>query len=352
MRFDVYKFYEELTRLRVPIRLDAGDPDIPPHPEIVEVLRRELENLSYAPASGIMELKERIAELHGVDVNEVAVVPGSKAAIAALIHASRKTCMIAPYWPGYKAAAELFGKETLVLEASPSEGWVPRFDDIRDLESDVDTLIVNYPNNPTGAVIGPREARELAEIADDKGLILVSDEAYRDIVFEGDGIIMANFRVEKTVSVYSFSKTFSLPGLRIGYAVGDPSIISKIVKFVSSTYTSVPIFAQKAAIKALELLDEVAESVRRVYRNRLELFKRYVDKSKFHFVEPKGTFYVFLRVRTGISGRELALRLARRGVGVFPGEAFGSKYSEYVRVSLTRPAEEIRRALEIMSEEA
>ncbi len=349
MEFDIYEFFAELNRRRVPIRLDAGQPDLPPHPEILETLRKEIHQLGYASPRGIDELRERIAEIHGVEPREVVVSPGSKAAIAAMIHASRQLGLVSPSWPGYKVAADLFGRRVSLTEASPEENWLPSF---AELNRNIDTLIVNYPHNPTGAVLTREKLKELINLAEDRGLILVSDEAYRDYTYRGEELVMIDHRFEKTISIYSFSKTFSLPGLRIAYAVGDPELVNHVYRFVKAAFTSVPVFAQKAALKALELRDEIARRIKTVFLERLKVFRENLDPRVFDYVEPRGTFYVFVRVKTGLKGSQLAWKLAEKGVGVFPGEAFGDKYSNYIRVSLTRPAGEIALAARVMNEVA
>ncbi len=349
MGFDIYEFFAELSRMNIPIRLDAGQPDLPPHPEILETLKREIYNLGYAPSRGLDELRQRIAEIHGVEPREVVVTPGSKAAIAAAIHAARTVGIVAPSWPGYRVAAGFFGRRVSLLKARPEEDWLP---DFTLLDKRVDTLVVNYPHNPTGAVLAGDKLRELLDVAEDRGLVLISDEAYRDYTYSGGELVMIDHRFEKTLTVYSFSKTFSLPGLRIAYAVGDPELVDRVHWFVKAAYTSVPIFAQKAALKALELREEVAEKVRAVMLERIRVFKDSLDPGVFEYREPRGAFYMFLRIRTGVRGSELARKLAGRGVGVFPGEAFGKEYADYIRVSLTRPAGELALAAKIMSEVA
>lgn len=281
-------------------------------------------------------------------MREVAVVPGAKAAVAALTHAARRVGVITPHWQGYVVAAKLFGRDVKFLEAKPEARWLPRFEGL----GDADTLIVNYPNNPTGAVLTEPALKELLDVAEDRGITLVSDETYRDIVFEGDPLVMIDRRLEKTVSIYSFSKTFSLPGLRVGYVVGDPELIDVVAKFVAATYTSVPVFAQLAALKALEVRDEVVKLVRDEYFRRAKAFCSALSRKRFDFIEPRGAIYVFVKIGTGVDGVELARRLLREGVAVFPGAAFGERFRDYVRVSLTAPEGVLARVAKLMGEVA
>ena len=353
MRFDLYQFYEYLFSRKLRIRMDAGDPDIPPPQGIVRVLEREVHRLSYAPPGGLPELREAIADFHGVDREEVVVVPGAKAAIAAVIARSGMVGLIAPFWPGYAAAARVMGSSVKVIHADRSSGWMVDVDEFSRLAGMVDTVIVNYPNNPSGAVLDKSTASVFMDEARRRGALLVSDEAYRDIVFEGERLVLAELGVEGVVSVYSFSKTFSLPGLRVGYAVGDKEVIRWIRDFIAATFTGVPIYAQQAALAALDLWEERSRSVVEAYRRRVEIALRYVDREVFDVVRPRGTFYLFLRSKTGLDGVELAYRLADRGVGVFPGAAFGGdKYRGYVRVSLTQSPGVIVEGLRVLGEEA
>jgi len=353
LTFDIYSFYEYLTNSGARIRLDAGDPDHGPPSEVIEVLAREVrKGLGYTPASGLRNLREKIAEMHGVDVKEVVVTPGAKAAIAALINKSSRVGVFAPFWPGYGTAASFFGRALVAHRLSPESGWVPRYRDAESLAVKADLVLLNYPNNPTGAVINEVSAREIIEVFRDAGAVIVSDEAYRDIVFNGRSLVMAELESGSVVSVYSFSKTFALPGLRIGYVVGDPDLVEQVRRFIASTYTGVPRFAQAAALKALDLLGEYSRRVRKLYRERLNKVISYLDKELFEFTPPKGGLYLFLRIRCGLDGTSLAYRLARRGVGVFPGEAFGGReYRQYIRVSLTSPTETLLEGISAISEE-
>ena len=227
------------------------------------------------------------------------------------------------------------------------DGWLP---DFTAMNREVDTLIINYPNNPTGAVLTKDKVRELLDLASERGLTIISDEVYRDLVYEGEPFTILDYGLERAASIYSFSKTFSLPGLRLGYVVGDRSLIRCIGEFIKATYTSAPVFAQKAAVKALELRDEISERVRRIYRERVEAFTRTIDRSKFDFVKPSGGLYVFLKVKSGLSSLRLAYKLAEKGVGVFPGVAFGDAYDNYIRVSLTCPSPLVVKGAKMINE--
>jgi len=347
VKFNTYDFFNTLNKMKVSIRMDIGQVDIPSHPELLKVLKDEIHRLEYTSYRGISELREKIAEVHKVDISEVVVIPGAKFGIAAMIYRAKQVGLIAPYWPGYMLAIEFFKKQYSILETKLEERWQPRFDLI---DKRVDTLIINYPNNPTGITLSKDKVKELLDVASERKITIVSDEIYRDLIYDGNEFSILDYNIENAVSVYSLSKTFSMPGLRLGYAIGDKQLIEVIAKFIQATYTSAPVFAQKAAIRALELRESIARRLREIFRKRIELLKKHVDKEKFDYVPPSGAFYAFLKIKSGISGVDLAYKLMHRGVGVFPGIAFGDSYDNYIRISLVCPEHEIVEGLKRLNE--
>ncbi|MFP3295892.1 MAG: pyridoxal phosphate-dependent aminotransferase [Caldisphaera sp.] len=345
MKFDIYEFFSELSKNKAKIRMDAGDPDIEPNDVIINELIKNIKDLGYAPYKGLDELRDIIAEYHKVDIDNVIITPGSKAAISSLILFSKKVNLISPYWSGYEFSANLFKKQVSIINTKFEESWEP---DFNKAENDA-TLIINYPNNPTGKVISQKKVKELIDISLEKNLTIVSDEAYRDIVFDGFRFKLTDFILQNSVSVFSFSKTFSMPGLRLGYAVGDKQLINKIGEFIKANITSVPKFSQRAAIKALEMWEPIADQVKNTYYKRLTLFLNKINNKKFVYIRPSGTFYVFLKLN-GLSGTELAYALAKKGLGIFPGEAFGREFENFIRVSLTTKEENIPLAAELINE--
>ena len=347
---NVYDFYTYLNEKGVKIRLDAGEPDLPPPPAVLEAARSSIHELGYTDPRGIPELRERIAEYHGVDPGEVAVAPGSKHAIAAVMSAFREGVgLIAPYWAGYEVIARVFNVRIEVVHARLEDGWRPS---LTELPRGVKAVVINYPNNPTGATLSRDEAGELLDLAADNGVVVISDEAYRDIVYGGDRLVAVDYRIDNTVSIYSFSKTFSVPGLRIAYAVGDRKLVRRIIEFNQATITSVPVYAQKAALKALEIIEERSKHVSAVYGERARVVGERLRGSCLRFVEPRGALYYFIESPVD-DGTALAYRLADRGIGVFPGEAFGGpRYKRFIRLSLTAPIKELVWAVSVLREVA
>lgn len=158
---------------------------------------------------------------------------------------------------------------------------------------------------------------------------------------------MLDYTMENTVMVYSFSKTFSIPGYRIGYMVGDKEIIREAARYVQAVYTSAPKPVQAAALKALEIRGEVVERVRRTYMERIDAFEEH-GRGLLDFARPRGSMYIFARVNPPVDDIEFVYKLADQGVGVFPGSAFGDSYKGFIRITLTIDPGQVPRVIEAM----
>jgi|Deesub1362B_J571_1020462.scaffolds.fasta_scaffold00003_608 aspartate aminotransferase len=335
MNFNIHDFYDELNRLNVKYRLDAGQPDIPVDSRIIDALFDSLSKgeTKYVSAGGIVELREMLAEIHGVQVDEVIIGPGSKLLVASQIHNAQSIGIVRPFWPSYFGISRHFNKKTVFFDARFEDKWIPSFTEMRD----IDTLILNYPNNPTGIVLEKEILKSIVESAIDHNIKIVSDEVYRDITYNDKYCSILQFNYNNILFIHSFSKTFGMTGFRIAYAIGNKDIIKGIKKYLENTVTCIPMFIQRAAIKALEIKNEVTRYIRSIYLERLTKFRKSIDKSLYRYIVPDGAIYVFLSLdRLNISGVEMAYRLAKAGVGVFPGEAFGIK-QPFIRVALTEP---------------
>ncbi len=337
----MYELFDLYEKKKPEIRMDAGQLDIPPDSRIVEELRKFMDEFKYAPTSGLEELREKIAEIHGVEASETVVVPGAKFGVAALLHGVKDVTLIAPYWPGYRHIAELNEANLHIIKTSLERGWMPdgRFE-VKGV------LVINYPNNPTGVVADKRFLEFLREST--QGLI-VSDETYSDIYYDGKPASIIDLNFENCALVYSFSKTFSFPALRLGYVVAPRDIVKKVVEYVRATVTCVSPFIQRAAILALELKEEIGRRIREILYERVKMFSSVLDPCGFRFLEPKGAFYFFIDVEE--DGTVFSKRLLDRGVSVFPGEFFGG-YKTFVRASLTVPREKLVKAAKLFCEVA
>jgi len=293
-------------------RLDIGDPDLPPPPELLEALRKA-GDFRYGPVEGLPEFREAVASVFGVEPGEVVAVAGGRHGLAALMWVFRKRRLLTPtpYYPGYFDIAETFGLRLELVETD--ERWIPSF-------SGRGVYVVNYPNNPTGVVLPRERVRELVDAAE----FVISDEIYRDIVFEDFASPME--LSSSAAVVYSFSKVFSVPGLRIGAVIAPREVAREVARFIRATVNVPPTPAQKAVASVLDMLPRRRAQVSGVYRSRAELA---VKMLRFKLVKPGGAFYVFPHVGDDWRCFEKALAA---GVSTLPGSLYGRP--GYVRLAL------------------
>ncbi|MEM2122017.1 MAG: aminotransferase class I/II-fold pyridoxal phosphate-dependent enzyme [Candidatus Bathyarchaeia archaeon] len=350
------------------ISFGVGDPDLPPPEAYLENLKREAgvpSNHNYSFSKGEAELREAVAEWYkkrfGVNLNpdtEVTALIGSKEGLAniarAFINDGDRVLVPDPAYPVYRDGA------TVLSDGIPSplplledEEFRPRLEEIS--RTDAKMIYLNYPNNPTAAVVDEPFLERLVEIAFEKNLIVCYDNAYSEIVFDGykaPSILQVKDAKEIAVEFHSCSKTFSVTGDRIGFAVGNEKLISGLVEVKSQIDSGPPPFTQRAAAAALRNYwsGEYRIPLERnleMYAERREILVKGLNDLGFPCAKPKATFYVWAKC----PGRsmEFAAKLLRAGVVATPGAGFGEHGEGYMRFALTIDKERIREALERMS---
>ncbi|MEM2440564.1 MAG: pyridoxal phosphate-dependent aminotransferase, partial [Candidatus Bathyarchaeia archaeon] len=221
---------------------------------------------------------------------------------------------------------------------------------IEELEKLIDNktklIIFNNPNNPTSKVMNEKVVEEIVSLANEKGIKILADEVYADISFVNTKSIL-EYEGEHIV-VRSFSKTFAMTGWRIGYLIADKALTDKIIKLNQITLTNVPVFIQEAALKALELRNQIVKAMRESYQKRADLAYKILSDTKLKFTKPEAPFYVFPKL-DGLNSEMFTFNLLDKGVAVVPGTSFGN-YPEHFRISLTAPDNEIEIGLKIIAE--
>ena len=337
-----------------------GDPDLPPPKSVLRVAARavrDLGNCRYSTSRGEPELRESIARWmqlrFGVRVDpetEVAVLLGSKEGLAALPRAvvdpGEVVAVPDPGYPAYGAAAGLVGARIVRLPLESGRGWLPAWDR---LAVEPRLVYLNYPNNPTGAAIDRAALREAVDRARDGGWTLAYDNAYSEITFgptPAPSLLEIPGGREVGVEFHSLSKTFGVPGWRIGFAVGRPSVIAALVKLKAQSDSGAPLPLQRAASAALGLYRgrerpaEIEASVRE-YGRRLTKLSAALESAGAPAPVPAGGLYLWQRVARGIGTAFADRLLASSGILVTPGAAFGPAGDRYIRWAVTRPMEEI-----------
>ncbi|MFX1350752.1 MAG: aminotransferase class I/II-fold pyridoxal phosphate-dependent enzyme [Promethearchaeota archaeon] len=359
---------EELLKVRkkrgeMIIPLSIGDPDLPPPQFVVDSLIQEVKNPSnhkYPTSEGDREFREAVTNWYrdrfGVNLNpetEATALIGSKEGLSnvirAFINPGDRVLVPDPSYPVYAQGG------AILSDGVPVFAPLYEDDEFRPDFSEIDPkgakmIILNYPNNPTGATADISFLNRAVEYALENNLILAYDNAYSEITFDGynaPSILEIGDAKDVAIEFNSCSKTFNMTGDRIGFAVGNKKIISGLKKVKSQIDSGAPTFIQKAARMALESYKSgqpprFVEITRQTYKERRDVLVKRLREIGFSLKKPKGTFYVWVNVNR--ESIEFTRRMIDVGVVVTPGEAFGNYSRSYVRFALTRPKSEIEEA--------
>jgi len=339
------------------IHLEVGEPDFVPPKTVKDALTDAIEkgHYHYTEPRGVPKLREVLARSlnkkfnASVEEGQIIVTVGGRfavfLAISSLVNPGDEIVVIEPYWPAYRECAEFVNAKLRVLHTTLEDKWVP---DINKLDNMVNEnsrmLIINYPNNPTGKVLDEKILGKIVGIAKDNKLLLMSDEVYADYSFNKFSSIL-DYNYDKSILISSFSKGPAMTGFRVGYAVANTEIISKMVKLQAVALTSVAEPMQYAALSALD--NNVKENAK-VMKKRLSLISNRLKKMPVSFVEPEGAMYVFARVDLdGFNADEFTEKVLDDGLALTPGSGFGN-YPNFLRISAGQPENVIEEGMDIL----
>lgn len=337
------------------IRFNTGDPEQPTDPKFISAALAAMKKgkTKYASAAGEVELRARLAEMHGVRPENIVITPGSKWAVFAamwlLLKNGGNVVLPSPYWTSYGLIAKEINAEARFLKTGLEQDWQPDVDALAGLIDEKTRLIIlNSPNNPTSKIMDKKIFSSLLEIAAAKKIPVLSDECYAEISFKrSPSALDFDSGLEKNIVINSFSKTYAMSGWRIGYAILNKGLAAQFMRLNQMTITNVPVFIQEAALAALEKRSASAKKMRALYKRRANLAVRALSKTRLKFARPDAPFYLF--PRCGIDSEKLALELIGRGVAITPGAAFGD-YRNFFRLTLTLPDAEIKTGLRIIAD--
>ncbi len=330
------------------IHLELGEPDFPTPAHIVEAITPWLATgaVKYTLSRGMPVLREALAAKvtahNGIaaSADDIVVTPGATAAVLmamlACVAPGESVLIPAIGWPSYALAVELARGRPVRYPLLADDGYEPDLAALEELARGARLLVVNSPSNPTGAVYRPATMRALVELAERHDLLVLSDEVYEDLIFEGEHASPGAHDSTRVVSTYSFSKAYAMTGWRVGYAVGPRALIEAMVHVEEAMVACTSELAQRAALAALEGPQEVVTQMRDRYRERRDLVRDPLRKAGMLAREPSGAFYAILDVRALHEDSYAAARelLLQHRVGVAPGETFGPAGRGLVRISL------------------
>ena len=337
------------------IHLEIGEPNFSTPAHVVDAIAPWLATgaVKYTLSRGMPSLREalvaKLAVRNGVtaNVDQIVVTPGATTAVTvavlSFVEPGEGVLVPDPGWPTFSMAVNLAGGRVLRYPLLAEEGFEPDLDALEALAPQARVLIVNNPSNPTGTVYSPAIVQALVDLARRHDLLVISDEVYEDLVFDGDHVSAAIYDPDRVVTTFSFSKSYAMTGWRVGYAVGPRARIEPMVHVQEALVACASEVGQRAALAALEGPQDVVADMRLSYRRRWELVRPLVEEAGMLTCEPRGTFYALLGVSaigedTYAVARELLLEW---GVAVAPGETFGPRGRGLVRISLASSTDDL-----------
>lgn len=306
----------------------------------------------YAMVPGIDSLRAAVAERlqtrTGVATSfeNVLITAGGQAALfaafRALLDEGDRALFIDPYYATYPGTIRSVGGVPVPVKARSRDGFQPRFEEMDAQAKGAKAILINTPNNPTGAVYSRDTLEAVAELAQKHDLAVISDEVYDTQVWEGEHLsIRALPRMAaRTFTVGSMSKSHAMTGSRVGWLVGPDEAMAHVVNLLTNTNYGVAGFTQEAALHALELGEAFEEEIAAPFRRRRALAqKALAGQNAVRLLPPSGAMYLMLDIRaTGLTSAEFADRLLEeRHIAVMPGESFGTAAQGHVRVAMTIP---------------
>ncbi len=343
------------------INLGLGEPDFDPPPAVIDALCQAVQQgrNHYGPSAGLPALREKLAaryqDREPATTRENVLVTGSAtealmATALALYDPGDEVLVPNPGFVLYAPHARLAGAVPVPYSLTAASGFQP---DLEELEGLVTArsraLVVNSPSNPTGAVFPKATVDRLVAFADRHDLVIISDEVYEEIVYDGPAVSFWG-RSDKVVVVNSFSKMLATTGWRIGYAVAPKALAVEINKLHYHIMACPPTPAQYAVLAGLASSRPTRTMVEE-FRRRRALVTRLLDAIPgLRTVPPAGAFYAFPHFDWPATSTEVAGALLARGLITTPGDAFGSLGASHLRLSFAASREDLKRGLAILAE--
>jgi aspartate aminotransferase len=343
----------------------GGEPFFPTPESVKQALEQAVveDKTKYAPSSGILPLRKAIVEklrtrnlMHDVSVDDVIVTVGGAHALwvsfQAVLDAGDEVLVFSPYWTPIADMVQ-------AAEATPV--FVPTGEARREgLEKTLAkyatpatrAIYYNTPQNPSGIVFTREEAEAVAAFAQDRDLVVLADEAYEDLVYDGQHVSIASLpgMAERTISSYTFSKSYAMTGWRIGYAVAKEPFMTGLKKLVLYSTNGVATMVQYAGLAAMQIASSELERRRNEYRQRRDLLVNGLRSLGFECALPQGAFYAFpSSARVHADSREAAaIMLDTAHVATIPGVVFGAEGEGHLRFGYATGVEEIAAGLDAM----
>lgn len=349
---------EELRKKGINIiSFSVGEPDFSTPPAIIEAAYKAMleGKTHYTNSNGIEPLRIAIADKYKTEnkvkmtYKNVIVTPsklGLYMAIAAHINKNDEVLLPDPGWVSYPEMVKLNDGKPIYYKLDEDNGYTLNQESIKQkLNKNTKMILINSPSNPTGSILSLNDIKFLNDIAVDNSTLILSDEIYEKIIYDGKhvSIVSTDKNLEHSIIVNGFSKSYAMTGWRLGYLIASEPEIYQINKIQQQTITCSVSFAQYAAINAFKNTESVKKMVTEFLKRRDLICKLLKELEIFEFQVPKATFYIFPRFNyknmDDLEFSEFLLEKAQ--VSVTPGSAFGENGKNHVRISFATNTENI-----------
>ena len=365
-RSGIREFFAIAATMEDAISLGIGEPDFvtPWHIREAAIFALEKGKTSYTDNLGLRrlrgEISKYVAKNFGVEydpVSEIMVGVGVSevfdCAIRAIVNPGDKIMYHEPCFVSYSPSVRLCHGIPVAVRTRGEDGFSFNMDEVRkSWEPGCKAIVINFPTNPTGGVADAERLKELAEFAAEKDMLVITDEIYSELTYDGGHVSIASFdgMKDRCVFLHGFSKAFAMTGFRIGYACAPKAVIEAMMKVHQYAIMCAPIVSQEAAVEALANGRESMEKMREQYRRRRDYIVGRFNGMGLDCHCPKGTFYAFPSVkRFGMSSMDFAKKILEDSkVAVVPGSAFGESGEGYVRASFSTSYENLVEAADRM----
>ncbi|KMJ58252.1 aminotransferase [Bacillus sp. LL01] len=351
------------------INLGQGNPDQPTPEHIVKSLQEAADKPNhhkYSPFQGHQFFKEAIATFYkreyDVDIDpdtEVAILFGGKAGLVevpqCLLNEGDTVLVPDPGYPDYWSGVALAKAKMEYMPLKELYHFLPNYEDINpEVLAKAKLMFLNYPNNPTGAVATSAFFKKTVDLANKHDICVVHDFAYGAIGFDGKkpkSFLQTTGAKDVGIEIYTLSKTFNMAGWRVGFAVGNASVIRAINLLQDHMYVSIFGAIQEAAVTALLDTQQCVEDLVDLYEERRNVLIHGVQEIGWEVTAPKGSFFAWLKVPEGFTSEQFADKLLYEAhVVVAPGKGFGAYGDGYVRVGLLTTTERLKEAVQRIRE--
>jgi aminotransferase len=362
----IRRFFDMVSGLEDIISLGVGEPDFITPWHIREMCIHSLEKgqTSYTSNYGLPELRDELARTYykryGLDydpASEILITTGvSEAldiAIRAVVNPGDEVIVVQPSYVAYVPSVILAGGKPVIVRTYMDDDFSVTAEALKPaITNKTKAIILNFPNNPTGAIMTQDGLEDVADLVVENDLFVISDEVYECLTYEGNHVSVSSLdgMKDRTVMLNGFSKSHAMTGFRLGFAMGSSEIIHSMMMIHQYCMLCAPITAQVGAIEALRNGKEELDRMVREYDRRRHFIVRGFNSIGLKCLKPKGAFYAFPYIGdTGLSSSEFAERLLdKKKVVTIPGDVFGEAGRGFLRCAYAASMDDLKKAIERM----